>query len=166
MFNLKPLHKEGIASALEKARHYRLLNEPLQAESICRDILEVEHDHEEAKIIMLLSLTDQFEHDLKKRFNKARELLSDFSDTFMKSYYAGIINERRANVHRKRHVPGSNHLAYEWYIEAMNCYEEADALSSEDNNDARLRWNTCARILNRNSELKPDTDKSSPTLLE
>ncbi len=166
MFNLKPLHKGGIVSALEKARHYRLLNEPLQAESICRDILEVEPDHEEALVTMLLALTDQFDHELKKRFKKARNILARFSDPYKQDYYAGIIFERRANVHRKRHVPGSNSLAYEWYIEAMNSYEKADAMSAADNDEARLRWNTCARILNQNAELKPDTDQKTPTLLE
>ena len=38
---LKPIHKEAIASALEKAVRYRVLNEPLEAESICQDVLEI-----------------------------------------------------------------------------------------------------------------------------
>ncbi len=39
MFELKPLSKEGLKSAFEKAERYRLLNEPKFAESICLDIL-------------------------------------------------------------------------------------------------------------------------------
>ena len=42
MFELKPLSKESIKAALEKAERYRLLNEPGLAESICLDILEIE----------------------------------------------------------------------------------------------------------------------------
>ena len=166
MFTLKPLHKEGIPSAIEKAKHYRLLNEPLQAESICLDILELEPDHVEALVTMLLAVTDQFDHDLKIRFKKAREILIRFPDEYRKVYYGGIICERRANVHRKRHVPGSNHIAYEWYIQAMKCYEEAAELSPPDNDDAILRWNTCARIIMRHSELKPDIDTRATSLLE
>ena len=166
MFTLKPLHKESIHSAIEKARHYRLLNEPLQAESICLDVLEIEPDHEEAQVILLLALTDQFDHDLKKRFKRAREVLNRFTDEYKKIYYGGIICERRANVHRKRHVPGSNNVAYEWYVQAMKCYEEAAEKSSPENDDAILRWNTCARTIMRNPELKPDSEDSTPFLLE
>ena len=39
MINLKPLKTEAISAALEKAKRYRLLNEPDDAESICLDIL-------------------------------------------------------------------------------------------------------------------------------
>ena len=41
-FKLKSIQKEAVRSALEKAVWYRALNEPLEAESICRDILEVQ----------------------------------------------------------------------------------------------------------------------------
>ena len=40
MFQIKPISKESIPTALEKAERYRLLNEPLLAERICLDILE------------------------------------------------------------------------------------------------------------------------------
>ena len=35
-------------AALEKALRYRLLNEPVEAESICRDVLEVDPDNQAA----------------------------------------------------------------------------------------------------------------------
>jgi hypothetical protein len=60
MFKLKPLSKEAIPAAHEKANCYRFLNEPVEAESICLDILEVEPDNQQAIITLLLSLTDQF----------------------------------------------------------------------------------------------------------
>jgi hypothetical protein len=34
-------------------------------------------------------------------------------------------------------------------------YEQAEKLRPEGNDDALLRWNTCARILMRNSDLRP-----------
>ena len=46
MFELKPLSPDSIPNALEKAKHYRLLNEPWQAESIFRDILNIEPNHQ------------------------------------------------------------------------------------------------------------------------
>jgi len=45
---------------LTKAERYRLLNEPEEAESICRDILDVDPTHEAALVNFLLALTDQF----------------------------------------------------------------------------------------------------------
>ena len=59
-FNLKPISKEGIDSAINKAEHYRLLNQPRLAESICLDVLEVDPKNQKANIILLLSLSDQF----------------------------------------------------------------------------------------------------------
>ena len=56
MYTLKPLAKAAIPGALEKAERYRLLNEPLEAESICRDVLAVEPDNQQASIILLLAL--------------------------------------------------------------------------------------------------------------
>ena len=59
MFELKPLSKQGVPSALRKAERYRLLNEPMEAESICRDVLEIEPDHAEALVTLVLALSDQ-----------------------------------------------------------------------------------------------------------
>ena len=42
MFALKPISRDSLDGALAKAERYRLLNEPTEAESICRDILEVD----------------------------------------------------------------------------------------------------------------------------
>ena len=61
MFELKPLHPDAVQAALARAERYRLLNEPSEAESICLDILAVEPDNQPARIMLLLSLTDQFD---------------------------------------------------------------------------------------------------------
>jgi len=82
MFKLKPLSKEAIPAALEKANCYRFLNEPLEAESICLDILEVEPNNQQALITLLLSRTDQFEHELSQLFSRAREILPRLEDDY------------------------------------------------------------------------------------
>jgi hypothetical protein len=43
---LKSISKAGIPEAIAKAELYRYLNEPEEAESICRDILVVDADHQ------------------------------------------------------------------------------------------------------------------------
>ncbi|MFQ5569703.1 MAG: hypothetical protein ACE5G0_08505 [Rhodothermales bacterium] len=166
MFELKPLHPDSIPAALEKARHYRLLNEPLQAESICLDILEVDPRNQEALITLLLALTDQFEHRLQTRFRKARSLLPQLDDEYSRLYYDGILCERRALAHFKRGGPGSGYVAYDWFRQAMEYYEQAEKLRPPENDDPVLRWNTCARIVMRNPELKPEPEQTSHHFLE
>jgi len=41
-FELKTLSPESVPRALAKAERYRLLNEPVEAESICLDVLAVD----------------------------------------------------------------------------------------------------------------------------
>jgi hypothetical protein len=42
----------------------------------------------------------------------------------------------------------------------MDWYEKAEALRTPGNDEAILRWNTCARILSRDDRLRPRTEES------
>lgn len=163
---LKSLSKNAIPAALDKARQYRLLNEPAEAESICLDILEIEPDNQQAMIVMLLALTDQFDSKLNPAFGNAQELLNRICDGYCRSYYAGIIYERRAKIHMSRGGPGSDSLAYNWLQQAMEAYENAIESRTSGNDEAILRWNTCARILMNHPELKPSQDTAEEHMLE
>ena len=55
------ISREAIPGSLGKAERYRLLNQPWQAESICRDVLSIESSNQAALILLVLCLTDQFE---------------------------------------------------------------------------------------------------------
>jgi len=57
---LKSISKAGIPEALAKVELYRYLNEPEEAESICRDILAVDPEHQLARRMLGLAITDQF----------------------------------------------------------------------------------------------------------
>ncbi len=50
---LKPISREGIPEAIAKVELYRNLNEPGEAESICRDILAVEPDNQTALRLLM-----------------------------------------------------------------------------------------------------------------
>jgi hypothetical protein len=155
MFELKPLSRESIPAALEKAKRYRLLNEPHEAESICQDILLVDPENQEALIMLLLAFTDRFKEELFPAYHRAVEVLKRLSDAHCRIYYRGIINERRAKTHLARGGPDSGSMAFEWYTKAMADYELALSTCSPGNQDAALRWNTCARVLNEHPHLKP-----------
>jgi hypothetical protein len=152
-FELKPISAAAVPDALEKVERYRLLNEPSEAQSICEDILRVDPDNQEALVMMLLSITDQLGEGGSAA--EARQVLPRLQSAYHRAYYAGIIYERSAKALMKSPVPGSNFKAYEDLEQAMRCFAEAEALRPEGNDDAILRWNTCARLLLKNPSLQP-----------
>lgn len=165
MFQLKPLTKEAVGRALEKAERYRLLNEPAQAESICLDILDVDPDESSALVTLLLARTDQFMHGTGSP-EAAREVLPRLREAYERDYYAGIISERSARAVLARAAPGSSFLAYDLLRQAMQDYERAEAIRPPGNDDSLLRWNTCARILNANPQLRPREEERVEQPLE
>jgi len=163
---LRRLTPEAIDDAHEKARHYRLLNEPAQAESICLDILAVDPGHQGALATMLLALTDQFPYRLAAAFREAMEVVPKLESEYARSYYEGIVWERHAKARHKRGGPGTGYAAYELLRQAMDHYEAAEKLRPAGNDEAILRWNTCVRILDRDPQLKPAPRETFQPLLE
>jgi len=133
-FKLKALSRDGIEGALSKADQYRLLNQPKLAESICLDVLEVDK-------------ANQFGQTFSAAAKHANDLAKSLQDEYSQLYYTGIIRERMGTATLNSGNPGSNFDAYEWYLEAMDFFEKSQPLAPPYNNDAILRWNTCARII-------------------
>ena len=150
---LKPITREGIPAALQKAERYRLLNDSSAAESICLDVLEIDPDNQEAVVSLLLSITDQFSEEMGDGVRRAREVLPRISDEYERTYYAGIICERRARAQLHRGTLGSAEVASEGFREAMSWYERAEPMRPKGNDEAILRWNTCVRMLGRHERV-------------
>jgi hypothetical protein len=146
-YELKRLSAEAIPSALERAERYRLLNEPVQAESICLDILIVEPDNQQALVCLLLSLSEQFGDNINEKLDRAWSILPKLNDEYQQAYYQGILLERQARLYMRSEAPGSNFSAYDLFREAMRLYEKAERLRPPGNDEALLRWNTCARTI-------------------
>ena len=144
---LKQISRAAIPAALAKAEKYRLLNEPEQAESIYRDVLAVEPNNQQALVSLVLSLTDQFRASSNTAVREAEAALAGVAGAYEKVYYAGIIRERWAKALLVGGDPG--HQAYEWLNDAMRLYEQADPLEPAGSDDAVLRWNSCARVIER-----------------
>jgi len=153
MFELKPLSMRAIPGALSKAERYRLLGESWQAESICRDVLAVEPGNQPALVMLILSLTDQFEQGATAQ--DALQFIAKLEDPYERAYYTGIIHERRAFALFRHSDYRSGHAVYSLLEHAMDWYEKAQALRPTGNDDAPLRWNTCARFLRRHPQLSP-----------
>ncbi len=147
MFELKPLHPEAISAALEKANRYRLLNEPGAAESIYLDILDIEPDNQEAIINIVLAMSDRFGKDYAIGDARITEYLTRIRGDYERTYYTGIMYERRAKATLAKNGIGS----YEMFRQAMDCFETAESMRPVGNDDAILRWNGCARVITRNN---------------
>lgn len=165
-FALKPLSRTGVDAALAKAEQYRLLNQPRLAESICLDILDVDPANQKASVVLLLALTDQFGTSWSKTAKQAQDIAFSLKSDYDKAYYIGIIHERMGTVALSSGRHGSSFDAYEWYVEAMESYEKAHSLRQDgSNDDAILRWNTCARIIMQNNLIERQEDET-PGMLE
>ena len=165
-FDLKPITASGIPGALHKAERYRLLNDPSAAESICLDILDVESDNQQALVMLLLARTDQFVDTAAAGVARAREVLPRLKDEHKRAYYTGVLHERRAKALWHSGRPGSSAMAYDAFREAMEHYDEAERLGPAGNDEARLRWNTCARILNDTPHPVPRGEERFEPMLE
>ena len=165
MYELKPLSPAAIPAALAKAERYRLINEPEQSQSICEDVLRADPANHDAVITLILALSDQFQSRHGEAAARALELVSQLSSEYERLYYGGLVAERRGRALLDRPGP-SGRAAVEWLQEAMQAYEAADALRPPDNDEARLRWNSCARALNARPEPARLDDERSPVMSE
>jgi hypothetical protein len=162
MFELKSLHRDAIPAALEKAHRYRLLNEPEQAESICEDVLRLEPDNQTALVTLVLALTDRFSDPRPVSPRRVRELLPRLRGEYEREYYAGIISEREGIAWMRSDKPRSGEATYQCLREAMAHYEKAEALRPPANDDALLRWNSCARMVMSHPDVAPPREEAAP----
>jgi hypothetical protein len=164
-FEFKTLSPDAVPMALAKAERYRLLNEPGQAESICLDALAVDPDNQQALVMLLLALTDQFERG-QTIVTRAWETVSLVRDEYERQYYSGLIHERRARALIRSGTPRGGPRAYEWLSAAMACYQQAEGLRPPSNDDALLRWNACVRLIMSDPHLAPVVDEPTEVLFQ
>lgn len=160
-FELKKITVEGLEAAVARAEHYRLLNQPKLAQSICFDVMEVDPDNQRALVVLVLAMTDEFEGG-GSSVNGAKSYASQLADEYQRHYYNGIISEREGRALMSR-GPGSA-FAYVAFQEAMGAYEKAEAIRPPGNDDSILRWNACARTIMSANLRPPPPDE--PMLLE
>ncbi len=167
MLELKRLSVSAIPGALAKAERYRLLNEPEQARSICEDILAADPGNREATATLILSLTDVFSHFEGGAVTRAQQLVATLPSEYERLYYGGLVAERRARALLQRAGPGRARPAGDLLREAMQAFDRAELLKPADTDDALLRWNACARLLNAHTELTAtDDERVTPAMLE
>ena len=169
-FELKKLSPDAIPAALEKAKRYRLLNEPGEAESICRDVLAVDPENTTARIDLILALSDQFGRGVAGRFDEARSLVDGLTSGYQRAYYTGLLAERRAKAAHRKGGIGCGPVTYDWLRKAMAAFEEAEGSREGDTSSecteevAALRWNACARKILNNPDIRPEHADDHPSI--
>src|SRR6202048_210410 len=144
-YKLKYISIAGIPEAIAKAELYRSLNEPEEAESICRDILNIEPQRQLALRLLGLALTDQFTGGASDRYREAEVTFQQLNDPYERLYYAGILYERRAKA--QLHAGQPPHTLLPLFEQALRSFAEAEKFRPAGNDDAILRWNRCVRLL-------------------
>lgn len=142
MFTLNPPQFESIPAALQKAEQYRMLNEPREAESISLDILQVDPDNQEALVMLILAYTDKFMSGINPAYSDTIKTVEQLHDGQNQAYYRGIIYERHTKAHLGQNIIDAASMAYDFFIKAMDEYEEVLGNDSGGVQDAILRWNT------------------------
>jgi tetratricopeptide (TPR) repeat protein len=147
---LKRIPRESLGTAIEKAAHYRDLNQPEEAESICRDVLDVDETHQTAWRLLGLAMTDRFASGPVGLLEQAIEAFEHLTDEYERIYHEGVAWERIAKVHLER---GEAHSAVTSFESALQLFEKAGAMKP-GSPDPVLRWNRCVRLLSTHPALR------------
>ena len=166
MYELKPISRDAIPRAIQKAERYRLLNQSWAAESICLDILQIDPGNQQVLVMLVLALTDLHSGVAASGVKRATEYLARITDEYQRTYYSGMIAERRGQALLASGGMGSSGMAVDSLKEAMKYYEKAEAIRPPGNDDAILRWNTCARVLSGQSHLESSVEEAYEPSLE
>jgi hypothetical protein len=165
MPEIKPITHEGAAAALQKAHRYRLLHDSSAAESICLDVLAIEPANQEAQVMYLLALSDQFPAGQGDVLRRAQEAASQLADPYRNAYYNGIVCERWAKALMQRGQPMAGAMAWDWIQRALGWYGRAESARPAGNDEAILRWNTCVRMIQRDPSIRPrEAERYEPEL--
>jgi tetratricopeptide (TPR) repeat protein len=152
-YELKRLPKDSLDAAIAKAAHYRDLNQPEEAESICRDVLDVNPVHQVAWKLLGLALTDKLATPQSPHVGLLEEAVAAFErldDAYERIYHIGVAWERAAKAHLER---GEAHSAVTAFEHALRLFEKAEGLRPGFP-DPILRWNRCVRLLTSHPSLR------------
>jgi tetratricopeptide (TPR) repeat protein len=149
-FELKRLPRASVDAAIAKAEHYRDLNQPEEAESICRDVLDLEPLHAKAWKLLGLAITDRFASGHVGLLEQAVQAFENLPDEYERIYHLGVAWERAAKAHVEKN---ESHSAVAAFEHALGLFEQAERMRP-DLPDPVLRWNRCVRLLTSHPSLR------------
>ena len=156
-WELKRLADKNLGAAIVLAAHYRNLNEPEQAESICRDVLAVAPENVDALRTLGLALTDRFPTCWMTLFDEACATFRKLPSDYERTYYLGIAWERYALAQA---AGGRSRNAINAFEDAMDLFEKAQELAVKDDPSPILHYNRCVRAVTNSPELTREVEAS------
>ena len=156
-WELKRLADKNLGAAIGLAAHYRNLNEPEQAESICRDVLAVAPENVDALRTLGLALTDRFPTCWMTLFDEACTTFRKLPSDYERTYYLGIAWERYALAQA---AGGRSRNAINAFEDAMEHFEKAQELAAKDDPSPILHYNRCVRAVTNSAELTREVEAS------
>jgi hypothetical protein len=157
-YQMKRLSENNLQQAWEMAEKYRDLNAPDEAESICRDILEVAPRHQAALKTLGLALTDRFPGRWAELHKEALAVFAKLEAEYDRVYYAGIAWERRGKAQLEE---AAGRGAYDAFLEAVTFFERAAAIAPPGKAEPVLRYNRCVRVLSTHPLLVETAESDS-----
>jgi hypothetical protein len=151
-FAFKLISQDSIPDAKKKAERYRLLGEPEEAVSVCLDILQVDPENQDARVDLILAISDQFPKERRPRVDLAKKVVAELTDEYQRRYYEAVVLEREARAHIALDTPPV--LVFLRYCEAMDRFAEAAAIRPVGDDSCIIRWNACVRAI-RSRQLQP-----------
>jgi tetratricopeptide (TPR) repeat protein len=148
--SLKRLGASSLDEALEKAKQYRALNQPDEAVSICKDVLDVSPDHPAALRILGLALTDEFHTSWVALFDEAVAVFAKLKSEYERVYYTGVAWERCGKAQLEHGQIQNAVLSLE---HAIDHFERSEKLAPPSSPDPVLRYNRCVRLLTEHPRL-------------
>jgi len=149
---LKRISRDAIPGAIEKAQIYRHLNEPGEAESICRDVLNLDPMNQQALRLLGLSLSEKFTGRETDEYQEADRIFHFLSSEYERLYYSGLLRERRAKAELR--AGGRIDMVAALLREALVLFGQAEKIRPPGNDEALLRWNRCVRLIQSRPELE------------
>jgi hypothetical protein len=131
------------------------LNEPEEAESICRDVLAEDPAHQHGLRTLGLALTDMFARQWTQHFDEAIQVFKKLSSEYEVLYYSGVAWERCAKAQLAHN---QLHNAAHAFEQALELFEKAEQVGPKDVPDPVLRWNRCVRAIASHPELEKALD--------
>jgi tetratricopeptide (TPR) repeat protein len=154
-YTLKTLLPHNLEAAIAKAAHYRDLNHPEEAESICRDVIDVDPHNQLAWRLLGLAITDRFGRGEVALLEAAIGAFERLTDEYDRDYHRGVAWERAAKAHLEK---GEAHSAVTAFEHALALFAHAEKLRP-DSPDPILRWNRCVRLLSGHPSLRAAIDQ-------
>ena len=149
-FELKRIAEKNLDAAVALAKHYRDLNQPSEAESICRDVLDVAPASQDALRTLGLALTDQLPTRWLTLFDEACAVFARLASEYERVYFTGIAWERYAKAQL---AAGRGHNAVHAFEQALARFADAERLAPKDDPAPLLHHNHCVRALTSDPDL-------------